>query len=114
MPSPFASPAVIADDSEQPVPWLFLVTHEALTPGTDAAATLERCDLAPMMAMTGMIADHVSDVAHVPDGLELAVPQDDASCEAILDINAKAYGMDLAGGQALVGRRQGLLWPSLP
>src|SRR6187431_3043613 len=63
--------------ADKAVPWLFMVTHETLTPGTDAAATLERCDLAPMMAMTGMIADHVSDVAHVPDGLELAVPQDD-------------------------------------
>ena len=87
------------------VPWLFIVTHEALEPGTDAASVLDGCGLGPMMPMTGMLAQQVASIASVPDGLELTVPEDDGGCSAILDVNALAYGMDLEAGKDLIGKR---------
>jgi GNAT superfamily N-acetyltransferase len=88
----------------QSVPWLFMVTHERLEPGVDVAATLDACGLAPVMPMTGMIARRVAAPASVP-GLDLTVPQDEAGCAAIVDINALAYGMDLEDGKAAIGTR---------
>jgi len=88
----------------QSVPWLFMVTHERLEPGVDAVATLDACGLAALMPMTGMLAGTVASAALIP-GLQLTVPQDDSSCAAILDVNALAYGMDLAAGKATVGTR---------
>jgi GNAT superfamily N-acetyltransferase len=91
--------------ADKQVPWLFLVTHELLEDGVDAAAMLDGCGLTPIIPMTGMVASEVADVTQVPDGLELTMPQDDAGCEAVLDVNAKAYGMDLAAGLVLVVKR---------
>lgn len=88
--------------ADKDVPWLLVVTHDALEPGVDAAAVLDGCGLAPMMPMTAMVADHV-DPPRVPEGLQLTVPQDDAGCSALLDVNALAYGMELEAGKPLVG-----------
>jgi GNAT superfamily N-acetyltransferase len=87
------------------VPWLFVVTHERLRPGTDATAVLESCGLTPMMPLTGMMAQRVSPAARIAEGLQLTVPQDDAGCSAILDVNGLAYGMELEAGKALIGKR---------
>jgi len=87
------------------VPWLLVVTHEALAVGTDGAAELDGCGYAPLMPLTGMLAGKVGPAARVPDGLELRVPQDDAGCEAVLDVNSAAYGMPLDAGKPVWGRR---------
>lgn len=87
------------------VPWLFILTHDALDPGVDAASILDSCGLGPMMAMTGMLAQQVAPVASLPEGLQLTVPQDDAACAAIVDVNGLAYGMDLEAGKDLIGKR---------
>ena len=87
------------------VPWMFIVTHEALDPGTDAAAILDGCGLGPMMPMTGMLAQQVAPVTSLPNGLQLTLPQDDGGCSAILDVNALAYDMDLEAGKDLIGKR---------
>ena len=86
------------------VPWLFMVTHEQLEPGVDAAATLGACGLAAVMPMTGMLARTVG-AAPIVAGLLLTVPQDDSGCAAIVDINAHAYAMDLEAGKAALGSR---------
>lgn len=91
--------------SDKGVPWLFMVTHEALASGTDAAAILDGCGYAPMMMLTGMIAQQVAPVTKMPDGLELTVPNDDSACGAMLDVNGIAYAMDLEAGKPLVGTR---------
>jgi GNAT superfamily N-acetyltransferase len=91
--------------SDKGVPWIFLVTHETLASGTDAAAILDGCGYAPMMTLTGMIAQHVAPVTKVPAGLELTVPDDDRACGEVLDVNGLAYGMDLEAGKPLVGTR---------
>ena len=88
----------------QDVPWLFMVTHERLASGVDAASTLEACGLAPVIPMTGMLAQTVAGATPVA-GLELRVPQDDYGCAAILDVNGLAYEMDLGAGKATLGRR---------
>jgi GNAT superfamily N-acetyltransferase len=90
--------------ADQGVPWLFITTDEALAPGTDAVAALDECGLAPMMTLTGMVADRVAPAERMPEGLALTVPGDDASCCALLDVNAAAYGMDLDAAKALMGR----------
>src|SRR3954447_27029591 len=41
--------------SDKGVPWMFLLTHEALEPGIDATAVLADCDLVAMMPLTGML-----------------------------------------------------------
>ena len=87
------------------VPWLFVVTHEALEAGVDAASVLDGCELGPMMPMTGMRAQQIGPVERVPDGLQLKVPQDDIGCSSLLDINSLAYGMELDAGKPLIGRR---------
>ena len=80
--------------SDKGAPWLLIVTHEALEPGIDAAAVLDGCGLAPLLPMTGMIAQAVAPATRVPDGLQLDEPQDDEGCTALIDINSAAYGMD--------------------
>lgn len=87
------------------VPWMFLVTHERLRAGTDAAAVLDGCGLGPMMALTGMRATELAPPARSPAELALSIPSDDAGCAAILDVNAVAYGADLEASKALYGRR---------
>ena len=54
--------------SDKNAPWLFIVTHEALEPGTDAAAILDACGLGPLLPMTGRLARGVSPAATVPAG----------------------------------------------
>jgi GNAT superfamily N-acetyltransferase len=88
------------------VPWLFVVTHEALGPGTDCAARLEECGFAPLMPLTGMLAEHVAPPSRIPEGLELGAPEKDAECEALFDVNAAAYGMPLDAGKPVWGRRE--------
>ena len=87
------------------VPWFFVVTHETLDAGTDAAAVLDAHGLMPMMPLTGMLASEVASLAVPPAGLDLAVPPDDAACEQAVDINALAYGMNLDAGKDLIGRQ---------
>ena len=86
-------------------PWLLIVTHEAIEPGVDAAAVIDACGLAPLLPMTGMIADTVAPAAREPDGLQLDEPQDDDGCAAMIDVNSAAYGMDLAASRSTYGRR---------
>lgn len=85
------------------VPWLLLVTHEALEPGTDAVALLDEHGLAPLMPMTGMLASRVAPAARIPEGLELRVPNDDAGCATVLDVNAEAYAMPLDAAKSVLG-----------
>jgi GNAT superfamily N-acetyltransferase len=87
------------------VPWILAATGEALEPGADCAAILESCGFVPVMALTGMLAERVAPVEDVPEGLDLKIPEDDAACEAILDVNSAAYGMPFAVGQPVWGRR---------
>lgn len=91
--------------ADKGVPWMFIVTHERLSPGVDAAATLDACGLAPLMGMTAMQARSIAAAPPGPDGLQLTVPDDDTACAAVLDVNALAYGMDLAAGQPLLANR---------
>jgi hypothetical protein len=88
------------------VPWLFVTTHEALVPGTDAGAALDACGLVPLMSLTGMIAQHVAPPSNVPAELRLLRPQDDDGCSALLDVNGLAYGMDLEAGKDTIGRQR--------
>ena len=85
------------------VPWLLVVTHETLESGVDAAAVVDGCGFAPLMPLTGMIAEGVAPPTNVPAELELIRPRDDEGCGAILDVNGLAYGMDLAAGKSLMG-----------
>jgi ribosomal protein S18 acetylase RimI-like enzyme len=91
--------------SDKNVPWLFVVTCEALDPDADPEALLDDCGLAPMMRLTGMLASNVAPVTRIPEGLQLLVPQDDTGCSAVLDVNAGAYGMDLEAGKQFIGKR---------
>lgn len=94
----------VAYASDRPVPWLFVVTHERLAPGVDAAAALERSGLAPIMPLTGMLAGHVAS-RDIPAGLSLALASTDHACEAAVAVNSLAYEMDLSAAKPLVGRR---------
>jgi GNAT superfamily N-acetyltransferase len=85
------------------VPWLFVVTHEALENDVDPSAVLDACGLAPLMPLTGMRADRVGEPPPT-SSLRLTVPGDDASCGVVVDLNAAAYGMDLDSGKPLLGR----------
>src|SRR5262245_49219016 len=38
----------------RPVPWMLLVTHDALAPGVDASSVLDACGFTPLLPMTGM------------------------------------------------------------
>ena len=91
--------AACAWASGRNVPWLFVVTHEALAPGVDAAARLDGCGLAPMMPLTGMLAGRISPASRASTDLELIVPHDDDGCSALLDVNSAAYGMELTRGR---------------
>ncbi|HEY6509803.1 MAG TPA: GNAT family N-acetyltransferase [Vicinamibacterales bacterium] len=86
------------------LPWLFVVTHEAVASGVNATSVLAGSGLVPMLPMTGMIANTLSPGTSVPDGLHLEVPADDAGCAAMLDVNGAAYGVDLEAGRPLFGR----------
>jgi hypothetical protein len=73
--------------SKRDIPWLFVITHEALAAGTDPVAALEPCGLAPLMPLTGMIARQVAPPSNVPPELQLVRPQDDGDCSALLQVN---------------------------
>jgi GNAT superfamily N-acetyltransferase len=90
--------------SKHDAPWLFVVTDETLVAGTDPAAALEPCGLAPLMPLTGMIARQIAPPANVPPELRLARAQDDGACSALLRVNGLAYGMDLEAGKAILGK----------
>ena len=91
--------------SRHNVPWFFVVTQEGLAPGTDAAAVLDSCGLAPIMPLTGMLAERVAPATTVPAGLELTVADDDDGFSAVIDVNAIAYDMELDASKPLIGRR---------
>lgn len=91
--------------AERRVPWLFVVTHEALEAGVDAAAIAEASGLAALMPMTGMIAQQITPAARRPESLQLTMPEDDRGCAALLDMNSLAYGMDLEAGKDVLGKR---------
>jgi len=91
--------------SDKGVPWMFVVTHEALGVGVDAGAVLEGCGLSPMMTLTGMLGQRIAPPTSIPSGLELTMPTDDAGCSAVLDVNGLAYGSDLRAAKDLVGTR---------
>ena len=91
--------------SRHRVPWFFVTTQERLAPGVDAAAVLDRCGLAPIMPLTGMRAEQVAPLATIPTGLELAVPDDDDGFSAVIDVNSRAYDMELDASKPLIGRR---------
>jgi hypothetical protein len=94
-----------AEAAPRDVPWLFVVTDDALVPGTDAVALLDGCGLAPMMPLTGMLATRLTPPSRVPEGLELRVPDDDAGCADVLDVNSEAYGMSMDAAKVALGRR---------
>ena len=100
--------AACAWASGRNVPWLFVVTQDALATGVDAPAALDGCGLAPMMPLTGMLAQRISPASRVPEDLELTVPHEDDGCAALLDVNSAAYGMELDAGKAVIGTR--LFW----
>jgi GNAT superfamily N-acetyltransferase len=84
-------------------PWLLTVTHEALSPGVDAAAALDAAGFAAMLPLTGMLASRVAPGSAPPAALDLRVPQDDAGCAALLDVNSAAYGMPLDSAKGALG-----------
>jgi GNAT superfamily N-acetyltransferase len=90
--------------ADKNMPWLLVMTHEALQPGVDAAAALDAAGLAPMLPLTGMIAQRIAPGRAAPAGLQLQVPEDDAGCAAMLDVNGAAYGMSLEAGKPALGR----------
>jgi ribosomal protein S18 acetylase RimI-like enzyme len=92
----------VADNS---VPWLFIVTHDELADGVDAATTLDDCGLVPVMSLTAMQAQHLAPGTRAPSNFELRVPLDDAGCAALVDINSAAYAMDLAAAKPRIGTR---------
>jgi len=91
--------------SRHGVPWFFVVTHEGLAPETDASAILDSCGLAPIMPLTGMLAERIAPATTIPAELELAVPNDDEGCSAVIDVNSRAYDMELDASKPLLGRR---------
>jgi GNAT superfamily N-acetyltransferase len=95
----------VAWAADKAVPWMLLVTHDALKPGVDAASAIEACGLVALLPMTGMRARHVLPAQRTAQGLELCVPADDEGCAAILDINGAAYGVPLDACKPTYGKR---------
>jgi GNAT superfamily N-acetyltransferase len=91
--------------SEMPVPWFFVVTHEAIDPGADVTAILGDCGLSAAQPLTGMFAMHVPPTASAPAGLEIAVTDGDAQCATMVDINSAAYEVDLDPAKAVLGKQ---------
>src|ERR671913_1351139 len=92
--------------SKHDVPWLFVITHETLAAGTDPGAALDTCGLAPLMPLTGMIAQHVAPPSNVRPELQLVHPQSDDGCSALVDVNGLAYGMDLEEARETIGKQR--------
>jgi len=55
--------------ADKSVPWLFVVTHEALASGVDPSSTLDSVGLTTLLPLTGMRAQRVAPSA--PNGLQL-------------------------------------------
>lgn len=91
--------------AETPVPWFFVVTHDQIDPGVDVTSVLGECGLGAALPLTGMFASHVPPVASAPAGLEIKVPDADADCAALIDINSAAYEMDLDAAKAVLGKQ---------
>lgn len=85
----------------QSVPWMFVVTHEALGAGVDASAALDSVGLTTLLPLTGMRAQSVGPPA--PNGVQLEVPDDDAGCGAVVDVNSAAYGVPLDACKPVLG-----------
>ena len=86
-------------------PWILVVTEATVAPGTDIVATLDRAGFAPLIHLTGMLANHVAPPERVPEGLTISAPDDDEACAAMLDVNSSAYGMSFDAGQPIWGTR---------
>jgi GNAT superfamily N-acetyltransferase len=89
--------------SSRQVPWLLVVTHEAIDSRVDVSGIVGESGLAPLLPLTGMRAERVAESSAIPNTLSLLVPADEAACGSLLDVNAAAYGMDLDSGKALMG-----------
>ena len=91
--------------SESGLPWLFVVTHDALSPGTHANEVLDGGGMVPILPLTGMRAQQVAPSGCIPTDLELSVAHDRSACEAVFDINAAAYAADLDACKPIFGER---------
>ncbi len=85
------------------LPWLFVVTHEALSPGIDANEVLDDCGLTPILPLTGMRTAHVTEPVRVVSGLDISVAEDRPACEAAFAINAAAYAAQLDACKPVFG-----------
>jgi len=86
------------------VPWILVATQEVLTQGTDSSAALDDCGYAPAMSLCGMLAQDVTPIEHLPEGLTLKIADDDASCAAVIDINSQAYALPLDPAKDVWGK----------
>ena len=91
--------------SSSGLPWLFIVTHDALATGTDASEILDNCDMAPILPLTGMRTREVAAPSRTPAGLDISVAGDRGAREAAFDINAAAYAADLDPCKPVFGER---------
>ena len=87
----------------QAAPWMFIVTHDALAPGVDAASVLGASGMVPLLPMTGMRAERIV-ATRTASGLDLSMPGTDEGCAAIFDVNAAAYGVPLDACKPTHGR----------
>jgi GNAT superfamily N-acetyltransferase len=85
------------------VPWMLVVTHESLQPGSDPVAALDAEGYAPVMPLTGMLAGDVKPGQFPPEELELKLATEPRECECVLNINAEAYGVSFDVGQPVWG-----------
>jgi GNAT superfamily N-acetyltransferase len=92
--------------AEQAVPWLFVVTEEAIRPDVKAAAVLDACGFVPAMALTGMAAQRVLPAARAASALQLAAAADEPTRAALVDVNTHAYGMDMSPVKSLLTRQE--------
>lgn len=91
--------------ADKRVPWMFVVTHEVLVPGVDAASELDACGLTPAIPLTGMRTSRIAAPTRTAPGLQIGVVSDDDSCAAVFDVNAAAYGADLEACKPTFGKR---------
>lgn len=87
--------------ADKAVPWMFIVTHEALATGVDASTALENVGLTTLLPLTGMRAQRVGPPAS--NGLQLEIPDDEAGCGAVVDVNSAAYGVPLDACKPILG-----------
>lgn len=91
--------------SDKAVPWMFLVTHEAVAADVDVSSTLASHGLVPLIQMTGMRAQRLAPSRRQADELDLDIPRDDDGYAAIFDVNAAAYGVRLDACKPTHGTR---------